>query len=78
MNGAIPPDLDPDPDSRGHMQGSKSEPHVSEEKVVDTGGPPCGEAQADGVPCEETGADCEDCEKAEPEARDVYKTRLSE
>lgn len=45
-------------------------------EAVDTGGPPCGEAQADGVPCDDTGADCEDCDRAEPEAREVYKTRL--
>lgn len=35
--------------------------------VIDTGGPPCEEAQADGVPCDEIGTDCEDCEKAHPE-----------
>lgn len=36
-----------------------------ERRVVDTGGPPCGEAQADGVPCDELGRDCEDCDKVE-------------
>lgn len=45
---------------------------------IDTGGPPCDEAQADGVPCEEIGADCEDCERAEPEAREIYKARRSD
>ena len=44
-------------------------------KVMDTGGPPCDESQADGVPCEELGADCEDCDRAEPEAREVYRSR---
>ena len=42
---------------------------------LDTGGPPCGEAQPDGVPCEELERDCEDCDQAEPEAREVYKAR---
>ncbi len=51
---------------------------VKAERLVDTGGPPCGEAQADGVPCEEIGADCEDCERAEPEAREIYKARRSD
>jgi hypothetical protein len=45
------------------------------EKPLDTGGPPCGEAQADGVPCEELERDCEDCGRAEAEARAVYKAR---
>ena len=58
------------------MERLEGEMQAEAGKVVDTGGPPCGEAQADGVPCEETGADCEDCDRAEPEAREVYKTRL--
>ena len=35
------------------------------EPAVESGGPPCAEAQADGVPCEELDRDCEDCEHAE-------------
>jgi hypothetical protein len=61
---------------RGRMERLEDETQTEAGKVMDTGGPPCGEAQADGVPCEETGADCEDCDRAEPEAREVYKTRL--
>ena len=50
----------------------------ADEQPIDTGGPPCGEAQSDGVPCEELDRDCEDCDEAEPEAREVYKARLKE
>jgi hypothetical protein len=46
-----------------------------EAEVMDTGGPPCDESQADGVPCEEMGGDCEDCDRAKPEAREVYMSR---
>ncbi|UCF20888.1 MAG: hypothetical protein JSU87_05650 [Gemmatimonadota bacterium] len=60
------------------MSGTRRKRQPKKEEALDTGGPPCGEAQADGVPCEESGADCEDCDKAEPEAREVYKTRLSD
>jgi hypothetical protein len=58
------------------MERLEAETKAKAGKAVDTGGPPCNEAQADGVPCEETGADCEDCDRAEPEAREVYKARL--
>ncbi len=58
------------------MERLEGELEVGASRAVDTGGPPCGEAQADGVPCEETGTDCEDCDRAEPEAREVYKARL--
>lgn len=54
---------------------SQSEEAADLKRYVDTGGPPCDEAQADGVPCEETGGDCEDCGRAEPEAREIYKAR---
>jgi len=57
------------------MERLEGETKVERSKVVDTGGPPCGEAQADGVPCEEIGGDCEDCDRAAPESREVYKTR---
>lgn len=60
------------------MRELQNEERAKRERRIDTGGPPCGEAQADGVPCEETGADCEDCERAEPEAREIYKARQSE
>ena len=58
------------------MERLEGEAKVVRSKAVDTGGPPCGEAQADGVPCEELGSDCEDCERADPESREIYKTRL--
>lgn len=59
------------------MKGAGSEKPAKRAKPIDTGGPPCGEAQSDGVPCEELGSDCEDCEQADPEARKVYKARAS-
>ncbi|UCC70980.1 MAG: hypothetical protein JSV86_11335 [Gemmatimonadota bacterium] len=59
------------------MEDARSKKRANKDQVIDTGGPPCGEAQADGVPCEELGSDCEDCEQAEPEAREVYKARAS-
>jgi hypothetical protein len=60
------------------MEDSRNETAGEEElKAVDTGGPPCGESQADGVPCEELGSDCEDCDQAEAESREVYKARGS-
>ncbi|MGD8868797.1 MAG: hypothetical protein PVI01_14300 [Gemmatimonadales bacterium] len=58
------------------MERLEEEAEVERSKAVDTGGPPCGEAQADGVPCEELGGDCEDCERAESESREIYKKRL--
>jgi hypothetical protein len=58
------------------MESTKSDEREKVE-VIDSGGPPCDESQADGVPCEEMGADCEDCDRAEPEAREVYKSRGS-
>lgn len=48
------------------------------DRPVDTGGPPCDEAQSDGVPCEELERDCEDCDRAEPESREVYRARAGE
>lgn len=57
------------------MERLEGETKVERGKAVDTGGPPCGEAQADGVPCEEIGGDCEDCDRAESESRELYKTR---
>ena len=60
---------------RGIMEGRQSEDREETREAFDTGGPPCGESQADGVPCEEMGNDCEDCDQAEPEAREVYKSR---
>jgi hypothetical protein len=48
------------------------------DRPVDTGGPPCDEAQSDGVPCEDLERDCGDCERAEPEAREVYKARAGD
>lgn len=57
------------------MERPEGETKVERSKVVDTGGPPCGEAQADGVPCEEIGGDCEDCDRAEAESRELYKSR---
>jgi len=57
------------------MEARRSEESGDTREAFDTGGPPCGEAQADGVPCEEMGNDCEDCDQAEPEAREVYKSR---
>ena len=59
---------------RGIMESTRSDKQKGG-KVIDSGGPPCDESQADGVPCEEMGADCEDCDRAEPEAREVYKSR---
>lgn len=58
------------------MERLEGEAKVERSKAVDTGGPPCGEAQADGVPCDELGNDCEDCDRAESESREIYKTRL--
>ncbi len=58
------------------MERLEGEAKVETGKARDTGGPPCGEAQADGVPCEEIGADCEDCDRAEEDAREIYKARL--
>jgi hypothetical protein len=58
------------------MERLEGETKVKARKDVDTGGPPCGEAQADGVPCEEVSGDCEDCERADSESREVYKKRL--
>lgn len=60
------------------MKEPASEKGAEKGQVLDTGGPPCGEAQSDGVPCEELERDCEDCEQAEPEAREVYKARGGE
>lgn len=60
------------------MEAPESKERAIRAQRIDTGGPPCNEAQADGVPCEEIGADCEDCERAEPEAREIYKARRSE
>jgi hypothetical protein len=57
------------------MKEAASEKCAEKDQLLDTGGPPCGEAQSDGVPCEELERDCEDCEQAEPEAREVYKAR---
>ncbi|NIN71178.1 MAG: hypothetical protein GTO46_04415 [Gemmatimonadetes bacterium] len=57
------------------MKEAASEKREEKDRLLDTGGPPCGEAQPDGVPCEELERDCEDCEQAEPEAREVYKAR---
>jgi hypothetical protein len=57
------------------MERRDSEARTKSRKVLDTGGPPCEEAQADGVPCEEIGADCEDCDRADEQSRVVYKTR---
>ena len=53
----------------------RRETEAKKEAVLDTGGPPCEESQADGVPCEELDRDCEDCDRAEPEAREAYKAR---
>jgi hypothetical protein len=39
----------------------------AKDERIDSGGPPCPEAQADGVPCEELGRDCEDCERGHPD-----------
>jgi hypothetical protein len=61
--------------SRGIMESARSEEGTKGQKAVDTGGPPCSEAQADGVPCEEMGTDCEDCDRAEAAARETYKAR---
>ena len=49
---------------RAHKEGSPKR-----ERVTETGGPPCDEAQADGVPCEELDRDCEECEHANPVRR---------
>jgi hypothetical protein len=57
------------------MKEAANEKRERKDQPLDTGGPPCGEAQSDGVPCEELERDCEDCEQAEPEAREVYKAR---
>jgi hypothetical protein len=56
-------------------EAASEKPAESKDRFLDTGGPPCGEAQSDGVPCEELERDCEDCERAEPEAREAYKAR---
>lgn len=48
------------------MAQPRTETAEERRRRMDTGCPPCGEAQADGVPCDELGRDCEDCEKAEP------------
>lgn len=58
------------------MEPVEDETQARAAKGADTGGPPCGEAQADGVPCEEIGGDCEDCDRADAESREIYKTRL--
>lgn len=47
------------------MEHAQTGKRSSGRRVIDTGGPPCGEAQADGVPCDELGRDCEDCDKIE-------------
>jgi hypothetical protein len=60
------------------MKEARSKKLAGKDEPVDTGGPPCGEAQADGVPCEELERDCEDCEQAEPEAREIYKSRAGD
>lgn len=48
------------------MAQARTEKAEEQRRRIDTGGPPCGEAQADGVPCDELGRDCEDCDKTEP------------
>lgn len=57
------------------MKERPSEKRGGKDEFLDTGGPPCGEAQSDGVPCEELERDCEDCDQAEPEAREAFKAR---